>query len=108
MTKKNKTKEPKIKEYKTKGEKVKIVVDIAKKLSNFPRSDNPELSINLYNDVYEPISELKEIFKRYIEQKQSISGKLDFPEINKVIEYILPVGKHIDPLFVLRQPLKKF
>ena len=49
--------------------------------------------------------ELKKIFKNYITQNeplQSYEGSIHFDEINRTIEYILPVKKNIDPVFVLR------
>ena len=87
----------------TRQEKLQIVLDIVKKLSNFNASDMSR-SINLYNDSYPAIAQLKIIFNEYIKTDitSSMSGKIKFPEINKTIEYILPAKTHIQPTFVLR------
>jgi ribonuclease D len=92
----------------TKEERLNLVVTIINKLKKFPRSDNNKESphINLYNDEYDAIKELKKIFKEYITQNDeyanSYSGKIKFVEINRIIEYILPINPKNEPVFVLR------
>ena len=89
--------------FRTQQEKLCIVLDIVKKLSNFNASDMSK-SINLYNDSYPAIAQLKSVFDEYIKTDitSSMSGKIKFPEINKTIEYILPAKTHVQPMFVLR------
>ena len=87
----------------TSKEKLQIVLHIVKKLSKFNASDMSQ-TINLYNDSYPAIVQLKSVFNEYIKTDitNSMSGKIKFPEINKTIEYILPAKRHIPPTFVLR------
>jgi hypothetical protein len=89
--------------YNSTQEKLEIVLSIVKKLSNFNASDMSK-SINLYNDSYPAIAQLKSVFNEYIKTDitSSMSGKIKFPEINKTIEYILPAKTHVQPMFVLR------
>lgn len=92
----------------TRFERLQIVLDITNKLKSFPSSSGNS-TLNLYNMESNAIYELKQIFKEYINQNDnddksltSYSGKIHFDEINRTIEYILPIKKHINPMFVLR------
>lgn len=87
----------------TKEDRLQIVLNIAKRLRNFPTTDGTR-TVDLYNESYPAIAELKTVFDEYIKshQRSSLAGKIRFPEINKTIEYILPAKTHIEPLFVLR------
>jgi len=89
---------------KTKEERLNIVLDIAKKLKNY-NTPKGEI-VNLYNDEYSFVPELKKIFNDYIKQEDDLaldySGILRFEEINKWIEYKLPIKKNAQPLFVIR------
>jgi len=93
----------------TKEERVSIVIDLIKKLKYFKRADfftSNDINnayINLYNLEYDAIKELKKSFDEYINNEYSVSGKIMFYEINKIIDYNLPIKKSINPLFVLRQ-----
>jgi hypothetical protein len=86
-------------------ERLKIVLDIVYKLKNFKGTG--EQSVNLYNDSYTFIIEFKKITNEYIKQDENnlkeFKGKLKFEEIGKNIEYIFPVDKRVEPLFVIRQ-----
>jgi len=105
---------------KTKEERVKIVIDIIKKLRYFPRSDfyhknqdfktTEDIYINLYNEEFPAIQKLKVVFNEYINQKDSepntmysMSGKIEFEEINKYIEYLLPIKSYSNPIFALKK-----
>jgi hypothetical protein len=89
---------------KSKEERLNIVLDIATKLKfyNTPQGG----TINLYNDEYSFVPELKKIFNEYVKQDDDLalefSGILRFEEINKWIEYKLPIKKDKEPLFVIR------
>lgn len=88
----------------TKMERLKIILDITTKLKNFPMSSGTG-TWDLYNLESYTMHEFKKIFKNYITQNeplQSYEGSIHFDEINRTIEYILPVKKSIDPVFVLR------
>lgn len=93
----------------TKEQRVALVMDLIKKLKYFPRSDKytsldtNNLYINLFNEEFPAIKELKNAFNEYINNEYSISGKIQFHEINRKIEYTLPIKSHINPLFVLKQ-----
>ena len=90
--------------YYTQDERVKIVLDIAKKLKCYP-GKNGEI-VNLYNDEYSFIPEFKKICNEYIKIDSSIpnnfTGKLDFLEIDRKIEYALPIKRGSKCLFVIR------
>jgi hypothetical protein len=101
-----------ITKFKTIKERLAIVVNIVKQLKQFPKS-NPQpgdnLFIDLYNIEYSAIKQLKDIFSEYIHQDDSqpnkligFSGKIYFEEINRDIEYILPIKKHNDYMFTLK------
>ncbi len=90
---------------KTKEERLVVVLEIANKLRYF---QGPDGTIdNLYNDEYQAIKELKEIFKNYVQQDEknlvSFSGSIKFPEIGRKMEYILPTGSLAKSLFVLKR-----
>ena len=85
----------------SKEEKVKIIVDIAKKLKAFPSRGGG--TINLYNDQYLFIEEFKKITNKWINEEGSeFSGFMHFHEISKDFEYMFPSSKNTIPLFVLR------
>lgn len=93
-------------------ERLLVVLDISKRLRNFPKStyninENPYM--DLYNTDYLAIKKIKEIFKEYVNQdeilSQSMSGSIKFPEIQRKIEYILPINKRNEPVFVMKSYL---
>ena len=84
----------------SRDEKVIIVVDISKKLKNFPGKHG---TINLYNDQYLFFEKFKEITNTWINtENHSSSGTIQFDEIGKYFEYKFPCNKSEEPLFVLR------
>jgi len=85
----------------TREEKVKIIVDIAKNLKNFPAKNGS--SVNLYNNQYTFIEKFKSVTMKWIQTDNSeYEGFLYFEEINKYFEYKFPRSKNKEPLFVLR------
>jgi hypothetical protein len=97
----------KIKEKKNKRERLEIVLEIVKKLKNFPTSERT--FIDIYNSEFPTIAKLKEIFNEYINQDDNhpsliygLNGKLLFPEINRRIIYVLPVKKDALSTFILQ------
>ena len=91
--------------YYSQKERLEIVLNITNKLKNYELKNGK--TINLYNEnLCEFIKELKEITNKYIKQDENnlkeFKGKLKFTEINKTIEYIFPIIKNIEPLFVIR------
>jgi hypothetical protein len=83
----------------TQADKILITLDIVRKLQNFT---GPNGSVNLFNEEYSFVKDLKKIFNDYIHGDRSYKGSLNFVEINKVIDYRLPQFKNKDPLFVIR------
>jgi hypothetical protein len=105
-------KESKIKKL-NKQDRILIVLDIAKKLRQFPKKtcfmNDPHPYVDLYCESYTAIHELKHIFASYVNQDdtkqdtlKSFSGTIMFDEIGRRIEYVLPIRKHNQPLFVLK------
>lgn len=98
----------KVIKIRTREERLAIVLDIAKKLKNYVLSNGG--TMNLYEDHYSFVPELKQIFNDYIKQDNELpldySGILRFEEIGKDIEYILPATNKKEPLFVIRMQKK--
>ena len=102
----------KINKFRNKESRLQIVLDIINELKRFPKSHpTPGESpfVDLYNLEYSAIKKLKSIFTEYIQQDDSkpnqligFSGKLYFEEINRNIEYILPIKRHTNYVFVLK------
>lgn len=91
--------------YYTKRERLQIVLDICKKLKNYKLKDGN--TINLYNEnLCDFITKFKAITREYINQQEDnlkeFAGKLNFTEIGKTIEYILPIRSNKQPLFVIK------
>lgn len=93
---------------KNKQERLTIVLEICKKLRDFPTSTGT--TIDLYNGYYDAIHEIKDVFKEYVNQDDcnpkhliGFSGKIDFPEIGRKIEYVLPINTNANSLFVFRK-----
>ena len=86
-------------------ERLQIVLEIVNKLKNYRCTNNT--IIDLYNEnLCQFITELKQIFDKYIKQEEpdliDYKGILYFEEINKNIEYFLPCRKNEKSLFVIR------
>ena len=80
-------------------EKLQITLDIVHKLKTF---EGPNGKVNLFNDCYSFIPELKKIFTDYIHSDRTFKGTLEFEEIGKSVEYRLPHMNNKQPLFVIR------
>tara|TARA_B000000477_G_C6053204_1_gene211144 strand:- start:46 stop:330 length:285 start_codon:yes stop_codon:yes gene_type:complete len=91
--------------YYSQNERVNIVIDIINKLKNF-KTKNGNI-VNLYNsNLCSFIDEFKNITNQYIKQEENnlkgFKGKLYFEEIDKFIEYNLPIKNTEKALFVFR------
>jgi len=93
--------------YYTKIEKLNIILDIAKKLKNFKGKNNQ--IVDLYKDEISFIEDFKNISNEYIKYTpldnndiKEFKGSFDFIEIGKRIDYIFPILKKDEPLFVIR------
>jgi len=104
-----------MKTKKSKKERLEIVLEMIRKFKNTPKStiyytnvnDNPY--VDLYNQVFPAMRELKNVFDTYVNQDDDntdhlvgLSGKIKFPEINKTIHYVLPIKKDARPSLILR------
>ena len=85
-------------EYYSQNERIKIVVDIVKKLVNYNTEGG---IINLYNEEYSYVKEFKQITNDYIHNEKTYSGILEFVEIGKKLEYYLPIRKKNKPKFII-------
>lgn len=99
-----------------KQERLSIVIELCKKLTTFPKSTtsigdtNPY--INLYTSDFPAIKKLKNVFQDFINQDETnskyltgMSGNISFPEMDRRIEYILPINKKSEPVLILRTTL---
>ena len=86
-------------EHLSQFEKLQITLDIVHKLKTF---EGPNGKVNLFNDQYSFIPELKKIFNDYIHSDRTFKGTLEFKEIGKIVEYRLPHMNNKQPLFVIR------
>lgn len=90
--------------FRTRAERLEIVLDIAKKLRNYVLKNGE--TMDLYQDTYSFVPELKQIFNDYVKQDDELpldfAGMLRFEEIGKDIEYVLPATNKKEPLFVIR------
>ena len=84
----------------TQQEKVSICSEIARQLKEF-QNDKGE-KVNLFNETYTFVPQLKKIFNDYIHGHTYFKGSLDFVEIDKKIDYHFPLTKNHKPLFVIR------
>jgi hypothetical protein len=81
-------------------ERIKIVLDIVKKLVNYNNTKDGRM-INIYLDEYSYTSEFKKITNDYIHNEKTYSGILEFVEIGKKIEYYLPIKRKNKPKFII-------
>ena len=83
-------------------EKLKIVLDIVRKLKNFKGANGHE--VDLYKPQYSYYDEFKEITNKYINEQgtRDLKGTIVFFEIGCVIDYVFPYSKK-KPLFVFRK-----
>lgn len=97
--------------FRNKKQRLQVVLDIAKKLVNFPKHNIGDYTtespfIDLYNSDFEAFVKLKKEFNNYIYQDDnslvSLSGNIYCPEINKTIHYLLPVKINNKPIFAFK------
>jgi hypothetical protein len=69
--------------YYPQSEKITICTDISTNLKFYKNKDN--VSVNLFNDCYSFVSELKKIFNEYIKNDVDLKGTS--VEIGKKIEF---------------------
>ena len=96
--------------YRSQIDRINIVLDIVKQLKNYPTQNMGP--VDLYKDEYVYVQKLKKIFSDYIKQPQDdlkqFRGVVFFEEtVKRDAEYILPVLKSQEPLFVIRMKTKR-
>ncbi len=96
--------------YRSQIDRINVVLDIVKQLKNYPTLNTGP--VDLYKDEYVYVQKLKKIFSDYIKQPQDelkqFKGVVFFEEtVKRDAEYILPVLKSQEPLFVIRMKTKR-
>ena len=96
--------------YRTQIDRINVVLDIVKQLKNYPTLNTGP--IDLYKEEYVYVQRLKKIFSDYIKQPQDdlkqFKGVVFFEEtVKRDAEYILPILKSQEPLFVIRMKTKR-
>ena len=96
--------------YRSQIDRINVVLDIVKQLKNYPTQNMGP--VDLYKDEYVYVQKLKRIFTDYIKQPQDdlkqFKGAVFFEEtVKRDAEYILPILKSQEPLFVIRMKTKR-
>ena len=96
--------------YLTVEERINIVLGIVRQLKNYPTQNMGP--IDLYKDEYTYVQKLKKVFSDYIKQPQDnlkpFKGVVFLEEtVKRDAEYILPILKSQEPLFVIRMKSRK-
>lgn len=97
--------------YRTQIDRVNIVLDIVKQLKNYPTATAGETT-DIYKEEYTYVQRLKKVFSDYIKQPQDnlkqFKGSIFLEEtVRRDVEYILPILKSQEPLFVIRMKTKR-
>ena len=93
------------KNYLTVEERIDIVLGIVRQLKNYPTQNMGP--VDLYKDEYTYVQKLKKVFSEYIKQPQDnlkpFKGVVFLEEtVKRDAEYILPVLRSQESLFVIR------
>jgi hypothetical protein len=96
--------------YRSQIDRINVVLDIVKQLKNYPTLNTGP--VDLYKEEYVYVQRLKKIFSDYIKQPQDnlkqFKGVVFFEEtVKRDAEYILPILKSQEPLFVIRMKTKR-
>lgn len=96
--------------YRSQIDRINVVLDIVKQLKNYPTLNAGP--VDLYKEEYGYVQRLKKIFSDYIKQPQDdlkqFKGVVFFEEtVKRDAEYILPILKSQEPLFVIRMKTKR-
>ena len=96
--------------YRSQIDRINVVLDIVKQLKNYPTLNTGP--VDLYKEEYVYVRRLKKIFSDYIKQPQDdlkpFKGVVFFEEtVKRDAEYILPILKSQEPLFVIRMKTKR-
>lgn len=87
----------------SKGERVKVILDLSKKLKDL-------FQLDLAQEDIPALVQLKKIFRDYVNQNDdepkkmvSFSGKIPFHEIDRIIHYCLPIKRMNEPYMILKR-----
>lgn len=90
----------------TKNERLSFIIEIITSLRNF-RGENGNL-VNLYNEEYDAIKTLKQVFDAYLNQNDATSvsfeGSIKFEELNRKLQYRLPAFSPHTHMLLLKKP----
>ncbi len=94
---------------KNKQERLVMVLDILRKLKRFPTSETSGSYIDLYSSDLYNMEELKQKFSLFVNQDdtqqdtlKSIRAQIEFPEVDRLITFYLPIEKSLDPIVKLK------
>lgn len=86
----------------TREERLIVILNLRDKLRDY-------LQLDINDRDCEALQQLKAIFSQYVNQNDenpksivSFSGKIPFPEIERVIHYSLPVKKMNEPYIIMK------
>lgn len=85
----------------TREEKVKHIIEIVKKLKNYPTNNGD--TMNIYNDDYSFVKKLKDISFVWITNNKDFNGLLYFEEIDKYFRYHFPNNNTEKVIFSLQK-----
>lgn len=91
-------------------ERINVVLNIVRQLKNYPTQNMGP--VDLYKDEYVYVQKLKKVFSDYIKQPEDnlkqFKGVVFLEEtVKRDAEYILPILKSQEPLFVIRMKSRK-
>ncbi len=90
----------------TKTQRLGFIMEMISDLRNF-RGEKGEL-VNLYNEEYSAIRELKQVFDSYLKQNDVTSvtyeGLIKFTELDRKLKYRLPAFSPHKPMLLLMKP----
>jgi hypothetical protein len=89
-----------------KKERLMVIMDIINKLRNFVGESGE--TVNLYNEEYSAVKQLKIDFDAYLNQDDetsiTIENSVKFEELNRKIQYRLPAFSPHEPMFIMKKP----
>ena len=90
----------------TKNERLQFIMNMITHLRNF-RGENGDI-VNLYNEEYDAIRQLKQAFDGYLNQSDATSvtyeGTIKFDELNRKLQYRLPAFSPHKHMLLLTKP----
>jgi len=95
-----------MKERYTKNQRLTFIMEMITHLRTF-RGENGDI-VNLYNEEYSAIRNLKQVFDSYLNQNDTTSvtyeGVIKFDELNRKLQYRLPAFSPHKHMLLLMKP----